>query len=76
MQMQHKRVIHVAPDNRSIEEFARAVCNALEKDGETRFSSNDVMWGLAGFLKLIAELTIKQMNAAQSELVDTQDLQE
>jgi hypothetical protein len=71
--VQHKRVIYVPPSEKEIEAFAREVCDALTQQGKVDFSSKDVRWGMANFLKLLAELTVKQRNDNSGEFIDNAD---
>lgn len=59
------RVEYVPPDAMVIEEFTQKVCDALVKEGRSEFEAKNIRWNIANFLKLIAELTTKQLNRGQ-----------
>lgn len=61
-----RRVQYVPPDAAVIEQFTRQVCDALVKQGRGEYVSQNVRWNIANLLKLVAELTSKQLNRSQT----------
>lgn len=59
------QVQYVSPDTASIKQFTTEVCEVLVKNGRNEFELKNVQWSITNFLKLVAELTAKQMNKGQ-----------
>lgn len=53
-----------------IDLFAKELCGKLAAQGHKEFDSQDVIWGIASFLKVIAEITAKQLPSNFLEQVD------
>ena len=59
---ENSMTVYTPPSDEVIEQFTQEVCEALVQKGRTEFASPRVRWQIANFLKLIAELTSKQMS--------------
>jgi hypothetical protein len=60
---------YVPPEAEVIKQFARDVCQVLVERGHQTFGKQEVIWSMANFLTLIAELTAKRFNATPSRPV-------
>jgi len=68
-----KEVIYLAPDSKLIDRYAREVCSGLaERTGNTNYVNSDVVYGLADFLKIVSEILVKQLNAGNVGLLDSE----
>jgi hypothetical protein len=65
---------YVPPDAVVIEQFARDVCSVLASRGHENFGKKEVVWSLANFLTLIAELTAKRLNVELSNHTEKKEL--
>ncbi|GAB4575752.1 MAG: hypothetical protein Kow0077_28830 [Anaerolineae bacterium] len=59
-------VEYVPPSNQVVEAFARNVCEILAKkwDDES-YLDHEVIWGLAQFLKVVAQIEANRLNRQQ-----------
>ena len=66
------------PSDEAIERFVREASEKLaEHYHDESYLDPEVMWGLSAFLKLIAEIKARQLNAAsEAECFDSLDKQE
>lgn len=72
-QPKRRRIEYVPPSDQVIDQFARDVCERLaEKQNDPSFIKWEVRTGFADFLKLIAKLEAKRLNAEQ-EKAEQQD---
>lgn len=61
-------VEYVPPRDGVVEEFTWKVCDELASRNSSQHNTRQCRWAIADFLKLIAELTTKQMNRTQSPI--------
>jgi hypothetical protein len=57
-----RRVVYRAPTAESIDACAQHICHDLSKKVSDSFDAPDVVWGFAEFLKVVAEIAVKQVN--------------
>ena len=64
------RFEYYAPAVEVIEAFARDVCSILAQRFDAGYAAHEVARGLASFIKVVADIRVKQLNERESEQVD------
>ncbi len=57
-----RRIVYQVPPAESIDACAQHICHDLSKKVSGSFDTPDVVWGFAEFLKVVAEIAVKQVN--------------
>ena len=67
-QPKRRRIEYVPPSDQVIDQFAHDACELLaEKQNDPSFMNWEVRTGFADFLKLVARLEAKRLNAEQDK---------
>jgi hypothetical protein len=61
------QIEYIPPDTMTLKHFTDELCNALTKQGHSKFESKASRWQVLNLLSLIAELTTKQLNTSNTD---------
>ena len=62
--MSNKRIVYHSPKNETLQRFAKEVSAKLaQQQNDQRYADQEVIDGLADFLKVVSELLVKHLNS-------------